>query len=298
MKKTLFLFISCITCLNITAQCVTGNCENGKGKFDFGWCTYDGTFKNGKPDGEGTMLYDDYTYVGHFTNGIEDGKGVITYKKDGRKEEVAYISGKKVQALQKVNNGEWKELDIQNVNCKTGNCNTGFGTYIFPSGNKYTGNFVNNKFEGNGTFYFNNGDRFEGTFHNNEKYNGLYTYSNGAKYQGTYDSSGMEYNGTITSLNGMTIPFVNGKVIIPVQIKNTDKTTAANQSNKQTEKSPSKICPFCNGAGKTRSASYYGNASNSDKAKGIYQGDYHSGETTICAFCKGKGVYQGFFNKN
>jgi hypothetical protein len=292
MKQFIVSIILCVASLHTSAQCTSGNCENGKGKFDFGWCVYEGTFKNGKPDGEGTMVYDDYKYVGHFTNGVEDGKGVITYKKDGRKEDVTYISGKKVEALQKVNNGEWKELDIQNVNCISGNCNTGFGTYIFPSGNKYVGNFVNSKREGKGTFYFSNGDKFEGTFHNNERSEGIYTYSNGAKYTGTYDASGIEYNGTMIALNGITIPFVNGKAIIPVQTRNTATTTLPNQpTNKQTDRSSSKICPFCNGAGKTRSASSYGNASNNDKDHGIYQGAYHSGETTICSFCKGKGVY-------
>jgi tetratricopeptide (TPR) repeat protein len=70
-------------------------------------------------------------------------------------------------------------------------------------------------------------------------------------------------------------------------INNQNATTRNANSGKQVKKN----CPFCNGTGKTRSASYYGNASNSDKSKGIYQGEYHTGETTICAFCKGKGYY-------
>ena len=217
MNKILFLFISCVVYVSPTAQCVSG--EDGKGNFDFGWCTYEGTFKNGKPDGEGKMVYDNYTYVGHFTNGIEDGKGVIVYKKNGRKEEVAYVSGKKVEALQKVNQGEWKELDIQNVNCKSGNCNTGYGTYVFPSGNKYVGNFVNQKREGQGAFYFNDGDRFEGIFHNNEKSSGTYTFTSGIKYTGNYSADGLEANGTVSTPGGMTIPYINGKVIIPPKPK-------------------------------------------------------------------------------
>lgn len=241
MKHLLFFFIGCLIYFNTTAQCVSGNCENGKGKFDFGWCTYEGTFKNGKPDGEGTMVYDDYTYVGHFANGIEDGKGVITYKKDGRKEYVAYVSGKKVEALQKVNKGEWKDLDIQNVNCKEGNCNTGFGTYIFPSGNKYVGDFVNQKREGKGTFYFADGEKFEGAFHDNEKASGTYTFKSGYTYTGTYTSDGAEYNGTVTGPGDMSLPYVNGKAVIPVRPKTTYATTNNNANKKTTSTTKPKL---------------------------------------------------------
>lgn len=243
MKHLLFFFIGCLVYFNTTAQCVSGNCENGKGKFDFGWCTYEGTFKNGKPDGEGTMVYDDYTYVGHFTNGVEDGKGVITYKKDSRKEDVAYVSGKKVEALQKVNNGEWKELDIQNVNCKSGNCNTGYGTYEFPSGNKYVGNFVNQKREGQGSFYFVNGEKFEGTFHDNEKVSGIYNFKSGYSYSGTYTSDGAENNGTVTGPGGMSLPYVNGKAIIPVQPKPTYTKQTVQNGNTPQKKTSSQPKP-------------------------------------------------------
>ena len=57
------------------AQCKSGDCTTGKGVYDFGWCVYNGEFKNGKPDGHGTMKYDDYTYTGPFSNGVEDGQG-------------------------------------------------------------------------------------------------------------------------------------------------------------------------------------------------------------------------------
>jgi hypothetical protein len=55
---------------------------------------YDGEFKNGKPDGTGTMKYSDYTYVGEFKNGVEHGKGVITYK-NHKIEKTLFIDGKK-----------------------------------------------------------------------------------------------------------------------------------------------------------------------------------------------------------
>jgi hypothetical protein len=67
----------------LNAQCLSGNCENGNGRFDFGWCTYEGSFKNGKPEGQGVMRYSDYTYTGEFRNGVEDGNGAILRKNCG-----------------------------------------------------------------------------------------------------------------------------------------------------------------------------------------------------------------------
>ena len=36
----------------------------------------------------------------------------------------------------------------------------------FPSGNKYEGNFINDKFEGRGVLTFADGDKFEGEWKN------------------------------------------------------------------------------------------------------------------------------------
>lgn len=273
------------------AQCLSGDCKNGKGKFDFGWCVYEGEFKNEKPDGNGRMKYDDYTYTGTFKNGVEDGRGIISYT-NGKSENVMYTNGKKVDYKPiALKDGEYKDLKGYDANCKSGDCNNGFGTYIFPSGNKYVGNFINQKREGKGSFYFSNGDTFVGTFKNDEKSEGIYTYSTGAKYQGTYTSSGVEYNGMLAAAVGINIPFTNGKAIVPTQpISGSNTLTSTNQTTKQASKSLAKVCPFCSGAGKKTSPSYYDHASSNDRAHGIHVGKYHTAETTPCSFCKGKGV--------
>ena len=38
---------------------------------------YTGQLKNGKPEGKGTIIYEDHTYTGFFKNGIPFGKGCI-----------------------------------------------------------------------------------------------------------------------------------------------------------------------------------------------------------------------------
>ncbi len=213
--KYLLLFAIIIPSLQSRAQCRSGNCVNGKGIYDFGWCVYTGEFRYGKPEGQGSMKYDDYTYTGHFKNGLEDGDGEEVTK-DGKRGPVHYSAGKKQAfALVHVDAKDYKPLQAQDAGCKDGDCITGFGTYQFPSGNKYVGNFKNKKREGQGTFFFSNGDTFEGTFLDNFQYSGTYTYSSGAKYVGTYYAGGQEYNGTIYSPSGKSIPYVNGKPVMP-----------------------------------------------------------------------------------
>ncbi len=161
MKYILLFFV--VISVNAYSQCKSGDCKNGTGTYDFGWCIYTGEFKDGKPDGKGLMKYDDYSFDGSFKNGLEDGRGVITYK-NGKKENAFYNKGTRIKADEKIAAANWKELEGQHDECIKGNCITGIGTMEFPSGNKYIGAFVNRKRQGEGVFYFSNGDVFKGTF--------------------------------------------------------------------------------------------------------------------------------------
>ena len=253
MKKSIIIFLLTIAFVRLNAQCTSGNCVSGYGTYNYGWCVYTGEFKNSKPEGKGAMKYDDYTYTGQFANGLEDGEGIIT-NKNGSREKVTYVEGKKATSLlARIPENEYKPLDVQDVNCSDGNCNTGYGTYQFPSGNKYAGNFSNHRFEGQGAFIFANGDKFEGVFHNNEKVNGIYKYFTGAVYAGTYDGKGMEYNGTITSPQGFKIPYVNGKPIIPPAPKPVIPMGANLRGDQGRKAAPAQVvkmtCSVCFGSG-------------------------------------------------
>ncbi|MEO6977288.1 MAG: hypothetical protein ABI113_02885 [Mucilaginibacter sp.] len=214
MVKLLCLFVLLIPAQLATAQCKSGDCNTGKGVYDFGWCVYDGVFKNGKPDGRGTMKYDDYSYTGLFSNGIEDGQGLITYK-NGKTESVLYKNGKKEPGPDKVAAADWKPLEPQDPACTSGNCITGFGSYKFPSGNVYTGNWVNRARQGNGKVQFANGDVLEGNFTNNEIVSGTYKFSNGYSFNGTWNSKGDMYDGNYYSPSGSSVRLDRGTVIVP-----------------------------------------------------------------------------------
>ena len=63
--------------------------------------------------------------------------------------------------------------------CEDGDCNNGYGTYIWfngdtdtrgwVEGDKYVGMFLNGKMHGQGILYFKNGNIYNGSFHNGSK---------------------------------------------------------------------------------------------------------------------------------
>lgn len=63
----------------------------------------------------------------------------------------------------------------------------GYGTFYFENGNKYIGQFKDNKMDGNGTLYLKNKDKYIGQFKNGKKNGkGIYVFSNGTKLEGEW----------------------------------------------------------------------------------------------------------------
>ncbi len=78
-----------------------------------------------------------------------------------------------------------------------------FGIDTFASGNKYEGEYKDNKRSGQGTFTFANGDKYVGEYKDGNR-NGLgtYTFSDGNKYVGEYKDSKRNGLGTYTFSDG------------------------------------------------------------------------------------------------
>ena len=54
--------------------------------------------------------------------------------------------------------------------CIEGNCDNGYGTYIFSNGDQYVGAFKDNKRHGQGTFTFANGNQYVGAFKDDKRH--------------------------------------------------------------------------------------------------------------------------------
>jgi len=79
-----------------------------------------------------------------------------------------------------------------------------FGTYTFPSGNKYVGEYKNDKRNGQGTFTFpKSGNKYVGEFKNDKRNGqGTFTCDSGSKYIGEWKDDKRNGQGTSTFGSG------------------------------------------------------------------------------------------------
>lgn len=101
----------------------------------------------------------------------------------------------------------------------------GFGTFIYPNGNKYIGEFINGEFEGTGSYYHTSGDLYIGGWQNGlfEGY-GTYYFQSGKIYQGKFTEGKRNGSGTLTLPDGKKITgeWQHGKLNGPGTIYNAD----------------------------------------------------------------------------
>ena len=117
-------------------------------------------------------------------------------------------------------------LQTSFAQCLHGDCHNGRGTYLYPSGAKYTGQFRNGKINGKGTLVFSNGNKYIGewkehyrqgkgqlVFTNGDVYDGAFyhskfhglgqmVFSNGDKYRGNWTDDHMHGEGEYAYHNG------------------------------------------------------------------------------------------------
>ena len=109
--------------------------------------------KENYPEGNGVFYFPNGDkYRGQFIHGLEHGKGKLTYL-NGRFKSGQWYEGEYLSAQSKPTKG-----------CVKGNCQSGFGTYIFKDDAVYSGAFQNGLPEGKGVVRYENGERYEGHF--------------------------------------------------------------------------------------------------------------------------------------
>ena len=89
--------------------------------------------------------------------------------------------------------------------CIKGNCINGKGTFIWPNGDKYNGNWKNQKPHGLGTFIWVNGTKYIGDWEFGiQNGQGTVTWANGDKYIGGRKNGEADGQGTFIFANGIT----------------------------------------------------------------------------------------------
>jgi hypothetical protein len=221
-KINLFLGVSLIS-TSLSAQCISGNCKDGRGVFVYpSGAKYTGEFKKSEIHGKGVCLYSDGSrYEGDWANRYPDGKGTKFFK-DGSKltgtwKKGVLMDGQEVKANGATLVAKGKQdgdgTTIQS-GCINGDCENGQGTYAYPDGSKYDGQFSKGKIHGWGTFIYTNGDKYVGAFQDNIAHGkGTIFHANGTQTtgewkEGEYMGSSLIESGRVGCIEGNC---VNGK---------------------------------------------------------------------------------------
>ena len=162
----IILFIFFPFTLLAQGNCISGDCENGKGYWkDKSGYTYDGDFKDGKITGYGKLIYSfdneeneivgKYIYYfrgakrfeGNLINGTYEAKGVLVFENgnnfDGIFKKGILISGRKY----------YEEASYALVGDFIGNDLQSPGVLEFDNGDKYQGDIINNLPNGRGIMF-------------------------------------------------------------------------------------------------------------------------------------------------
>ena len=176
---------------------------------------YVGEFKYGKYNGQGTYTFaNGIKYVGEWSDDKYNGRGVL-YLSDGSVSQSGiwndnnlvtsqYIDPNSFTRIASVStrasDADDERIERQRSQSRLPNCPASgyfdncLGTFKFDSGNKYVGEWKEDKLHGQGTYTWTDGDKLVGEY-KNDKLNGqgTYTFANGRKYVGEFADG--KYNG-------------------------------------------------------------------------------------------------------
>lgn len=181
MKKTLALVLLIIGFHSVKAQCVSGTCISGWGKYYYGnGGYYEGYFMNSKEHGQGTLVFSSGAkYIGQFLDGKKHGRGTYYYT-NGDINEGTFIDGQFTNGKVILGTGDIYEGPIFN------GLFNGYGTYTWASGEKYIGEFLKGQFNGKGNKILANGEIIEGEWANNSM---IKNYNSNKPKEEVYDNS-------------------------------------------------------------------------------------------------------------
>lgn len=100
------------------------------------------------------------------------------------------------------------------VQCIKGDCKNGYGSCVFPSGDKYMGDFKQGQLHGKGILYYKDGDKYIGNWDSGQRQGkGRMVFSNGDEYLGDFKNNQIEGEGALTFANGNRYEgqFLSGK---------------------------------------------------------------------------------------
>ncbi|MGB0525418.1 MAG: SpoIIE family protein phosphatase [Flammeovirgaceae bacterium] len=181
-RNLLLIFLSFGIIQFAQAQCLSGDCQNGKGTLRLkDGSKYEGHFKNGKREGQGTLTYRNGDIVtGQWHNDRLNGKAELIKANGDRfdgnwKNNAKYGQGKY----------EWKDGSSY-IGEWYSNRRYGKGIMNYPNGSTYNGQWVDDKYDGSGSFGWKSGETFVGSWQKNIPKKGIFAFPNGDRYEGSW----------------------------------------------------------------------------------------------------------------
>jgi hypothetical protein len=171
---------------------------NGFGKFTRDGTLYEGSYKNGIPDGKGKWIYPNgNSYEGEIKENKLAGKGIYKYA-NGTVIEGSFLNG----SADGYAKASYTNGDNYEGNWVQGN-RTGKGKYFFSSsGNVYEGEYLNNQSNGKGKLTYKNSTVDEGEFVNGLIVKGTRKYADGGIDEGEFKSNKLNGKGIRKFPNG------------------------------------------------------------------------------------------------
>ena len=233
------------------AQCLSGDCQNGTGRQDLGYATYEGSFLNGQPEGRGTMDYGGGDkYVGEWRRGKEHGAGQL-YKKGVATVATYYNGVLQANAATPLAMGNPAVGKEKVAGCQQGDCVNGYGVLQTKAGNRYEGQFKDYAFDGAGRIIFASGNAVKAEFAANQPLRGTFTYAaDGTVFTGAFGPNWEPLTGTYHSrATGGFADVVAGRI---TQVRNPRLDSIRAAQPRYTLRK----CTSCGGSGLTTATSY------------------------------------------
>jgi len=189
-------------------ECVSGNCKNGWGKYEYDNGYYEGFWNNDVKSGYGMYNWSESgKYIGNWEDDTMNGYGVyiaenddniIGNYKDGKLNGNGLTVYGEEWTYGIFNNGEISTTynfytNEGETGCVAGDCQNQYGRLKWENGDSFTGFFSDGHFQ-MGTYQFTNGDRYTGMFNNDNQFDGTgrYFYEDGGYYGGEWKNGGMD----------------------------------------------------------------------------------------------------------
>jgi len=197
------------------AQCISGDCQNGVGTFE--WDSgdeYTGEFIGGVRTGLGVYDWKDGSYYyGYFKDGKLEGKGVYLGNDADKTTLVGYFEDGKLSE---------KDNFVQ-TGCILGNCQDGVGVYLWDSDDVFLGEWKSGARTGYGRYDWKDGSFYTGYFKDGKlDGRGYYQSADGKKVMDGY----FEDNSFVKSATGAATTVTNTEAAQPSSTSsNTEATT-------------------------------------------------------------------------